>query len=202
MTCLLIHGFNGAPNHHWYASLGPLLESAGLAYIAPAMPEPNRPQCSAWLSTIKTAYDNIDGEIILVGHSLGTRAALLFLEQYQAPVKACLLVGAFSNDIANGQRRGSVYGTFFEHLIDITVVKLECGRFIVLHSTDDQSIPYAQGAQIAGDLDAELMTQNGFGHFTSANDASLISQLIIACGSLVLTGARHNHKDKQWLIEK
>lgn len=178
MTALLIHGFNATPDQHWYSAIRPLLESVGINYLAPTMPNAGSPQKEEWVSTIKSAYKTIDGEVILVGHSLGTRAALLFLEHHSVQVRGSLLVGAFSNDLENGLRRGRVYDTFFDHSIDLNLVKSRCLQFVVMHSRDDQSIPYEQGAQIALDLGAELVTETNYGHFTSRDDAGLIFKQI------------------------
>ena len=179
MTVLLIHGFNATPDQHWYKSLRPLLEMSGVQYLSPALPDSGRPQKQSWLATIKQSFDQINDEVILVGHSLGTRATLLFLEQYEVQVRASLLVGAFSNNLDNGLRRGSVYASFFDHPIDLSLIKTRCPKFVVMHSRDDQSIPYAQGAQIALDLGAEMVTEDGHGHFTDADDASIISAQIL-----------------------
>lgn len=174
MTVLCIHGFGASAEADWYPAIRPMLDEAGIAYVIPNMPDPSHPRKDAWLSTIKSAFDHIKGDVVLVGHSLGTRAALLFLESNRVTIHACLLVGAFANRIENGERRGSVYATFFDHSIDIPLVRSRCARFVVLHSEDDQSIPYEQGVSMSQDLGAELITESARHHFTASTDASVI----------------------------
>ncbi len=177
-TVLFIHGFGANPDLDFYPTLTPLLEHEGIQYMIPALPDSSHPEKNAWLARIKHTYDHIDGPVILVGHSLGTRAALLFLEQFEVKVAATLLIAPFSNSIANADRRHGVYASFFDHKIDIGVVKLRCPKFVVMHSKDDDAIDFAQGQEIAQDLGAELITYEDRHHFSEPQNAPEIFRVL------------------------
>ena len=90
------------------------------------------------ISKIETPLD-------LVGHSLGSRTALLYLEKCQPKVEKVFLIAAFYNNTENAKRNnGESYPDFFEHKIDLEKIKPLVGEFIVMHSKDDDSIEYEQ----------------------------------------------------------
>lgn len=111
---------------------------------------------------------------MLVGHSSGTRAVLLYLEKYQQKAEKVFIVAAFANDIDNAKRRDENYVDFFEHKIDLSKVKKLVGKFIVIHSKNDSSIDYQQGVEIARDLGAELVTFENRDHFSESENASVV----------------------------
>lgn len=59
----------------------------GLALHAPLMPDPDRPEPEAWIAAVKAAIERIEGECVLVGHSLGGSTALQVLDRFGIPAK-------------------------------------------------------------------------------------------------------------------
>jgi predicted alpha/beta hydrolase family esterase len=180
MTILFIHGFESTPEINFYPTIRPLLEEAGIGCSVPAMPHPFAPVKEEWLGAIKQAFDQVEGPVILVGHSLGTRAALLFLETYPVLLAATLLIAAFDNRASNAARRHGAYASFFDHEIDVALIKSCCPKFVVMHSKDDDSIPYLQAESIAHDLGADLITYTDRRHFSEPENAPEIMAQIAA----------------------
>ncbi len=152
-----------------------MLQELNIDYAIPDLPGGKRPHSKDWLKILNREVENSDKPIVLVGHSLGTRAALLYLDQYKLAVKAVFLVAAFANRIENGRRNdGETYPDFFEYKIDIETIKELCGQFVVLHSLDDGRIDYEQGKEIAEDLGAKLVTLDGRKHMSAPDNAPYI----------------------------
>ncbi len=172
---VFIHGYEGTLLTDWYPEVTRSLDELGVDYAVPDLPGGDRPHAKKWIEAVDDEVIKSDKPIVLVGHSLGSRTALLYLEQYRQSVKAVFLVAAFGNRVENAERHSGVsYPDFFEHEIDIDAVKKLCSRFVVLHSLDDDVIDYEQGREIARDLGARLVTLDGRKHMSSPADAPYV----------------------------
>ena len=176
---IFVHGYTASSKADWYPNISPQLEKLGVDFVVPDLSGGERPHAEEWLSVIHEEVKNTKKPLVLVGHSLGTRAVLLYLEKFKPNVKLVLLVAAFANKTENGLRRGGeVYPDFFQHKINISGIKPLVDKFIVMHSRDDSSIPYEQGVEIATDLNAELKTYQGRDHFSKPKNASYVLKVL------------------------
>src|ERR687889_187357 len=66
----------------------------GYEVRCPKMPEEDRPQYTAWRDRIASALDELDGEVFLVGHSLGASILLKYIseEKTVTPIAGMFLV--------------------------------------------------------------------------------------------------------------
>lgn len=176
---VFIHGYTASSKADWYPTLLPELEKLGIDYSVPDLPGGEHPKASEWLDTLHNVIAKTDKPVVLVGHSLGSRTALLYMEKYQPRIKTVILIAAFANRVENAQRHeGKAYADFFTHKIDINAIKPLARKFIVMHSKDDDSIPYSQGVEIAKDLGAELITFKDRGHFSDPKNAPYILEVL------------------------
>jgi predicted alpha/beta hydrolase family esterase len=137
------------------------------------------PHADEWLNVLHQEVLKSKKPLVLVGHSLGSRAVPLYIEKYSPKVKLVLLIAAFANKLENGLRKdGEAYPDFFVHKIDVNKVKDLAEEFVVMHSKDDDSIAYKQGVEIANDLQAELITYKDRGHFSKPENASYILNVL------------------------
>jgi predicted alpha/beta hydrolase family esterase len=144
-------------------------------YAVPELPGGRRPHAKEWLEIVDSEVKKSDKPVVLVGHSLGSRTALLYLDEYKKPVKAVFLIAAFANWTDNALRNhGKAYPDFFEHKINIEAIKGFCNQFVVIHSVDDNSIDYEQGKEIANELGAKLATLEGRKHMSKHDNAPYI----------------------------
>lgn len=176
---IFVHGFTASSKADWYPSITPKLKKLGIDFFVPDLPGGKHPHAEEWLAVIKKEVKKTKKPLVLVGHSLGSRAVLLYLEKYKPQVKLVLLIAAFANRLENAKRRGGeTYPDFFEHKIDISKIKTLSDKFIILHSKDDDSIPYEQGKEIAKDLNAELITFADRKHFFKPENAPYILEVL------------------------
>jgi len=171
---IFIHGYTASHLADWYPNISKELDALGIDYAIPDLPGGKKPHSKEWLQVIDREVKRSNKPVVLVGHSLGTRAALLYLDQYKQPAKAVFLIAAFANRVENAERRDRSYADFFEYKISIGAVKKLCDQLIVIHATDDNSIDIEQGKDIAEDLDAKLITVDGRGHLYKPSNASFI----------------------------
>lgn len=165
-TVIFIHGYRGSPEISWYPEMRTELDKLRIPYLMPIFPGEDNPRSAEWLKIIDEAVKSIKDSVILIGHSLGTRAVLLYLDKFKTLVKGVLLVAPFNNDLGNAGNHGKGYSDFFEYPADISVVKKLSPKFIVMHSKDDQAILFSQGQEIAKQLGAEFAIYDGKHHFS------------------------------------
>jgi uncharacterized protein len=163
---IVVHGYTSSPQRKKYQILLHELAKLSVECAIPALPGGEHPHSREWLELIDAEVRNTTKPVILVGHSLGTRAALLYLDQFKRKVDTVILISAFSNNCTeNRDRRDGDYADFFEYRLDITAVKRRANTFIVAHSQDDDALDYGQGVEISRDLDARFVTYEHMGHF-------------------------------------
>ncbi|MBU1126154.1 MAG: alpha/beta fold hydrolase [Patescibacteria group bacterium] len=162
MKIVLIHGYKANSTSHFYPWLRDELRRLGHDVVLPDLPDPESPDPEVWTKTLVEEVGPIDDETIVVGHSVGAAAALRFLEAaeaYSTP-KACLLISP-PWMIRSDDLRG-----FFLSELDFDVLMWKASRFVIIHSKDDDKIPFDHAEKYAAVLHAKLIERNnGEGHF-------------------------------------
>lgn len=182
-----IHGYTSSPRKKKYQLIAKELEKLGIEYSVPALPGNEHPRSQQWLEIIDAEVTSSSKPVVLVGHSLGTRAVLLYLDKYEKEVSTVILIAAFDNDIEkNGGRRGGKYTDFWEYPVDVEKIQKLAEKFIVVHSRDDDSIDYQQGVAISKELGAQLITYEDMGHFSGEENAERNAEIFLKVVKSVL----------------
>ena len=182
---VFVHGYTASSHDNWYPAIASELSKLGIDYAIPDLPGGQFPHASQWLETIHSVVLKTDKPLVFVGHSLGTRTILLYLEKYRPKVEAVFLIAAFANRTENAHKYdGDGYPDFFEHQIDIKKIKPLSKKYVVMHSKDDP-LDYEQGVEIAGQLNATLYSYDDRGHFSDPENASIVLEVLSKELSLV-----------------
>lgn len=172
---IFIHGYTASHLADWYPNISKELDKLGVDYVVPDLPGSLHPYAQEWLDILHKIISQTNKPLVLVGHSLGTRTALLYLERYYPKVEKVFLIAAFANRTENAKRKGGdAYPDFFENTIGLDEIKPLVKKFIVMHSKDDSSIPYWQGQEIAKDLGAELVPYEERDHFSDPENGPFV----------------------------
>lgn len=176
---VFVHGYTASSKADWYPNLAPELEKLGIDFVVPDLPGGKNPHSKEWLKIIDKEVKSANKPVVLVGHSLGTRAVLLYLDKFGQKVDTVVLIAAFDNNyVANRSRRNECYSDFFDYALDIEKIKKLANKFIVIHSRNDSSIPYEQGERIAKYLNAELIFFEDRDHFVAPKNSSAILEIL------------------------
>jgi hypothetical protein len=177
---IFVHGYTASSQADWYPAIRPELDKLGVNYSIPDLPGGEHPHSADWISIIKKEVEKTTKPVVLVGHSLGTRAVLLYLDKYQKPVDTVILIAPLSNDITNRERRGGEpFPDFFEYKINLQQVKKLANKFVIMHSKDDDSLDYEQhGVSLAKELEINLITFDKVGHFCDSKCAPVILSVL------------------------
>ena len=169
---ILIHGYTSSPKTEKHQIIAKGLDNLGIEYSIPKLPGGEYPKSKEWLKIIDKEVKGTDKPVVLVGHSLGTRAILLYLDKFEQKVDTVILIAAFDNNFEeNRKREDGNYADFFDYVLNIEKIKKLANEFIVICSKDDDSINYNQGREIAEGLGAELKIYGDMGHFSGEEGA-------------------------------
>ena len=111
---LFVHGYTASSQTDWYPAIKPELDKLGVDYSIPDLPGGKNPHSAEWVEIIKKGVDLSSKPVVLVGHSLGTRAVLLYLDKYQKKADAVILIAVASMAVGVISRLlvQPVYGIF------------------------------------------------------------------------------------------
>jgi predicted alpha/beta hydrolase family esterase len=171
---VFVHGWTASHTEDWYPNMAKELDKLDVDYVIPDLPGGEHPHAIDWLYMLHKIIETANKPIILVGQSLGTRAVLLYLEKYQRKVEKVFLIAALANRLENASRKNYAYPDFFDHVIDLEKIKSLVGKYIIMHSKNDPSIPIEQAVELSKDLNAELITYENNYHLNRPDDTNII----------------------------
>ncbi|MEX0617265.1 MAG: alpha/beta fold hydrolase [Candidatus Woykebacteria bacterium] len=160
---ILVHGWEGSPEHGWFPWLKVEMEKRGWEVLAPAMPNTNEPKIYEWLPYLKQVAGEVDERTFMVGHSLGCITILRLLENIPEGQKigGSVLVAGFDNPLKNKE-----LGNFFEAPINWVKIKENCKKFVSIHSVDDPYVPIENSISYERNLSAKTLKLSGWRHFS------------------------------------
>jgi predicted alpha/beta hydrolase family esterase len=160
MHAVLIHGFKGWATNAWFPWLCEELEKRDFTTSSPMMPDPIWPRRDRWVETVLAEIKGPD--TVLIGHSLGCLAILHALESYDAPPLAgVVLVSGFGRNFGIPE-----IDTWLDRPIVFTDLRHHARYWSVLHSKDDDVVPYEEGEWLAGQLHTSVITTPPLGHLS------------------------------------
>ena len=161
----IIHGAYGNPSENWMPWLKKELGKMGCAVFAPKFPTPENQSLESWLEVFSNYERRLDGDSIVVGHSLGVAFLLNVLEKMEKePIKAAFFVAGFTGAL-NDPRFDMINKTFTDRRFDWKEIRKHCRKFFVFSSDNDPYVPPLKGKELAKNLGAEMIVVKNAGHF-------------------------------------
>ncbi|EKD32736.1 MAG: hypothetical protein ACD_76C00156G0003 [uncultured bacterium] len=163
---LICHAYKSSPTENWYQHTASVLCERGYDARVLELPAPTAPSEKDWVECIKKAH--ISSRVSFIGHSLGARAILAYINQYKVKTERVVLVACpmFWEGVIETRPPLRAYTERMQDL-DYAQIKNLVDRFDILHSTDDPLLPprnaYFLKEQFAEK--ANLMLLDNYGHF-------------------------------------
>jgi predicted alpha/beta hydrolase family esterase len=178
LNVILIHGKDTNPSQKWYPWLINEMKNRGIKCLAPELPKPNEPVLKEWLDEIDKLKP--DGNSILIGHSRVGVAILRWLQKQpqDTKVKKVILVAANNPSVSEKNKKANTHGFYEEGPYDFDKIKNHCDEFVVLHSKDDEWVPFESGKKNAKGLNAKFLIFENVGHFGSRMPEQEILELL------------------------
>ncbi len=183
---LLIHGWDGRPDNHWFPWLALELKANFSAHGGPAsgwevnvpqMPNSGNPRVLEWLEFLKKYVGKTDKDAYFVGHSLGCITIARYLETLSPKVRVggCVFVAGFSGRINVPEIR-----EFYELPFDPEKAKAHCDKFVTIFSDNDPYVPMEKSLEMARELGAKTILERGKGHFTKGDGVTALPSALSA----------------------
>ncbi len=169
----IIHGWDGRPDQHWLPWLKSELESKGFLVEAPQMPEAEHPRKSAWVSYLARLVGEPSQDTYLVGHSIGCKAVLRYLETLEEGGKiggAVLVAGwvTLTNMSERTPEETEVINDWINPPFDFAKIRSHAGNFTAIFSDDDPEVPLEENKETyEKKLGAKIILEHNKGHFTA-----------------------------------
>lgn len=167
----LIHGYGGEPNGGWRPWLMGKLAKEGIWACALAMPMiDEKPIKDEWVAEITRSVGKPDGNVFLVGHSLGVPAVLNYLETLYPELKidGAVLVSGIIHPIP-GKDRYIPINHFYEKEFNYDHIKNICNNIVVIHGDNDTAVPFEQAQELSKNLSCQLIPIKNGGHLNGSS---------------------------------
>jgi hypothetical protein len=161
-SVVLLHGYAETPDKVWFPWIHRRLEERQARVWAPHLPSPLKPELSAWLKAVMLQARLWKSDTIVVGHSLGGILALRVLASCPE-VKVGAVITVSSPFAAMVPVRQLVDA--FSRPIDWARLRRQAGAFIVIHSKNDQLVPFDHALRYGESLGAKVVLTEKDGHF-------------------------------------
>ncbi|MGX5356945.1 RBBP9/YdeN family alpha/beta hydrolase [Kocuria sp. KH4] len=177
-TVVVVHGYDAAPDRHWFPWLRAALAADGVRTVLVELPEPSAPDPAAWQAAVARAVGEPDEHTHLVGHSLGCITILRHLADLPRPwvLGGLVLVAGFTGPLESEPSLDA----FLAEDVDVAAVRAHVRRRLVLRSDDDPTVPPASTDALAARLGAELRVVPGAGHFRGQDGVTRLPAVLDA----------------------
>lgn len=172
---LLIHGFQNHGEHSWFPWLKNKLQRKGLEVFNPTMTTSHHPSLDDWIEELKPYLDQLGPNDLIIGHSLGSKAALHLLEKTKKKIGRLYLVASAIGemherdwDLYRREWKGADVDSlkkFWEKEIDLEKVDKHTSGVSLVLSKDDPWIKRKTHENLPKEWDFKLW--DGLGHFSN-----------------------------------
>lgn len=163
---IICHAYNTLPTENWYIWLKNNLGEKGFDVKVVEFPKPEAPTESEWVQAIKDVHTN--DQAIFIGHSLGCRAILAYINQYNISAERVILVACpmFWEGITETRPPLKAYVEDMQKL-DFKKLKKLVPQFDIFHDTTDHIVSMKSPELLKEKLgeNATLHISNKYDHF-------------------------------------
>lgn len=172
---VILHGFQSAPDRPRWLWAKAKLEEMGHEVILPALPNPDAPTEEEWVGTALAAT-TYDEHTVLVGHSLGSVAALKVLEKLDTPIARLVTVGGFVSK--NFKDNPRPFEKTFTWKFDGEKIRRNTKSITILHDPRDYAVSDAQAKELSELLQTPItLGTSNEPHFTGDTEPDVVMWL-------------------------
>jgi len=166
----IIHGWEGYPEEGWFPWLKRELEAKGFEVHIPTMPNSESPNKEVWIKFVADLVGSPDKDTYFVGHSIGCKAIMRYLESLSEDKKiggvvfvACWLILTLWE--GRTKEELDVIESWANPPLNFEKIKNHSDKFIAIFSDDDPYVPVGNQEAFRKGLGAEIIIEHGKSHF-------------------------------------
>jgi len=178
---ILVHGWEGHPENHWFPWLKDELSSKGFEVITPNMPNTDTPKIETWINYLNKIVKNPDKNTYFVGHSIGCQAIMRYLQQLPKNVKVggvIFVAGFFNLPFLETKEEKIIAKPWLETHIDTEKIKSKTKNIVAIFSDNDPDIALSDKEIFEKRLGAKTIIEHAGGHFTADAGVKELSILL------------------------
>lgn len=160
---IVVHGYEAAPDSHWFPWLQNTLEAEGVRVTAVPLPDPDAPEVTGWENAVGAALGVPDAGTVIVAHSLGAITALRVLAGLSEvwELGGIVLVAGFVEPLESLPE----LDRYLSMGVDVERLAQSIRSRTVIRSETDPFVPPAASDELAKRLDAQVQVHPEAGHF-------------------------------------
>jgi predicted alpha/beta hydrolase family esterase len=180
----LIHGWEGSPTNNWFPYLKAQLKVKGFEVFVPSMPGEENPKRAEWEAVLEKLVPNPDQNTYFVGHSMGCRAILRYLENLPKVKKiggAVLVAGWVNLPMWEGRTEAEtkVIEDWINPPMNLEKIHSHCQKFVAIFSDNDIYTP-KENIDAYKELGAEIIIKHAMGHFADDDRVKELPEVLEA----------------------
>ncbi|MCT4396468.1 RBBP9/YdeN family alpha/beta hydrolase [Periweissella beninensis] len=158
----LVHGYQSSPHANWFDWLKTQLKFKNQQQLNVLhLPTPNHPNPGAWDHACHTTI-TANGDLILIGHSLGCMQILRFLQQHPDLKQVnVILVGGFSEHLTTLPELDA----FTNYQLNFQQLKQQISHLTVFAAKNDAIVNFEYTAKLAHNLNGSFVLLPTGHHF-------------------------------------
>lgn len=172
---ILIHGYEGSPDNHWFPYIKTEMEKHGVEVFAPQMPTDYTVE--AWLEKLKEISEKVNENTTLIGHSLGCPTILHLLSTLQKPVYGTVFVAGFGKAFSDETKEDEECNRFVDS-IQWKQARKNAGIVKVFAGIDDDLVPLEVSIHFASMLKEPIRLVENAGHFCAEDGFETFPELL------------------------
>lgn len=172
---IMIHGYEGNPENHWFPYIQTEMEKHGVDVFAPEMPKEHTVE--AWLEKLKEISEKVNENTILIGHSLGCPAILHLLATLSKPVFGAIFIAPFGK-VFGGKTKEDEECNRFVQTISWKQARKNAGNVKIFVGIDDDVVPLDVSIHFASMLKESVRLIENAGHFCADDGFETFPELL------------------------
>lgn len=172
---VIIHGSFGSSEGNWFPWLKNALQKKNLEVHVPQMPVGvGKQNFESWSQVLDGL--NIDGNTVIIAHSIAPVFACKYLVQNKKKVKKLIFVCGFNNYLGINEEYDAVNESmYFDKLED---VKNYCNDIVCFYSDNDPYVPFDVEKQFADTVASKQILVKGGGHINSESGFDKFEEIL------------------------
>lgn len=173
----IVHGYMAKASDHWFQWLISKLDERGITAEALALPDSFSPDPIIWQKTLEENIDRLNEHTYFVAHSLGCISLLSYLEDSSpdTTIGGLILVSGFAAPLPELPQLNN----FVEHRINFEKIINISPQRAIFGSPQDSIVPYILTERLAKELNVNLYSIDGAGHFLAEDGYVDFPELLV-----------------------